>query len=153
MFAKALPVLTLLAQASTLVSAEVTLAIGVSSTLIPSLPGGEPSIGCQMFTNMVSDGQGLALDGSGPQDDCPAADVFLFCRRWGCPFQMTFGNHLVEVTVESDNADDKSITVTATGLNSGTTTVTCPWNPINLVKTDSGSLDQLWQCDISAIQG
>ncbi|KAJ5551252.1 hypothetical protein N7461_005950 [Penicillium sp. DV-2018c] len=153
MFTKSLSALALLVHASTLASGELTLQIGYSATVFPTLPGGDPGIGCGLYA--VATGNGDTRDatftGDEPTDGCPAADKALFCSRWGCPLDMTFGG-ILAVTVESDNTSDKSITVEATTLEGATTTVTCPWTPVVLSSSDNGSLNQEWVCDLSALQ-
>ncbi|KAL6910522.1 hypothetical protein GGI43DRAFT_390376 [Trichoderma evansii] len=150
MFVKSSSILLLLLSALRLASA-TTIKIGYSSTLVPGLPGPEPGVGCGMWAEAM-DGSDSALadfvtNGSEPTDDCPAADVVLFCQRWGCPFNMIFAQVLV-VTVNSDNHDDKSISVTATHLNGPTVTVTCPWVAETISSSDSGGLFAEWSCEV-----
>ncbi|KAJ5294899.1 hypothetical protein N7508_009720 [Penicillium antarcticum] len=154
MFKKPLPALALLIHASTLTFAADTVQIGYYAGLVGNLPGPEPSLGCGLWAQ-VTDGQTTALadfvsSGGVPSDSCPAADLSLFCSRWGCPFVMTF-DQVLALTVESDNSGDKSITVSATGLNGPTATVTCPWSIETISKDSSGSLYQTWLCDLSAL--
>jgi hypothetical protein len=153
MFTKPLSALALLMQALTLASASLTVQIGYSTTTFPSLPGGDPDIGCGLYA--VASGNGDVRDakfnGDEPTDGCPAAELSLFCSRWGCPLDMTFGG-ILAVTVESDNSDDKSISVKGTTLEGKTTTVTCPWSPETISKNDNGALYQEWLCDLSVLQ-
>lgn len=153
MFMKPLSAMVLLTQAATLVSADLTVQIGYSSTTFPTLPGGDPGIGCGLYA--VASGNGdtrsAKFTGKEPTDGCPAGDRALFCSRWGCPLDMTFGG-ILAVTVESDNGDDKSLSIKGTTLQGKTTTVTCPWSPKTISKSDSGALYQEWLCDLSGLQ-
>lgn len=155
MFFESSSALFLLLSASRLASASLTVQIGYYAGLVPGLPGPEPSIGCGLWAQ-ATDGSDTATANfvgteNEPTDGCPGADVALFCGRWGCPFDMTFAGVLA-LTVDSDNSDDKSISVTATGLNGGTATVSCPWATETIYKSDSGSLYSTWSCDVSAVQ-
>ncbi|KAH8129737.1 hypothetical protein FP744_10004486 [Trichoderma asperellum] len=155
MFVKSSSALWLLLGASKLASSSLTAQIGYFAGLVPGLPGPDPGIGCGLFAQ-VTDGSDtepatFVTSGGEPTDGCPAAEQALFCERWGCPFDMTFDG-VVAVTVDSDNSGDKSISVTATGLNGPTTTVSCPWTEETLSSSDSGSLYSTWSCDLSALQ-
>lgn len=155
MFIKSSSALCLLLSASNLASASLNAQIGYFAGLVASLPGPEPSLGCGLWAQ-ATDGSDTELadfigTDSQPSDSCPGADVALFCGRWGCPFDMTFAGVLA-LTVESDNSDDMSISVTATGLNGGTATVTCPWTIETITSSDSGSIYSTWSCDLGAVQ-
>lgn len=155
MFVKPSSALFLLLSASKLASASLTVQIGYYAGLVPGLPGPEPSLGCGLWAQVTDGSDTVTADFVGtdsePSDSCPGADVVLFCGRWGCPFDMTFAGVLA-LTVDSDSSDDMSITVTATALNGGTTTVTCPWTEDTIYQSDSGSLFSTWSCDVSSIQ-
>lgn len=118
MFSKTLSVLALLVYGSELASAAYSVKIGYLATLVPGLPGPEPSDGCGLWAQL-SDGSSTSLPDFTnnpddlPTDDCPAAEIALFCSRWGCPFPMTFNGGAIAVTVESENSDDMSISASA----------------------------------------
>ncbi|EHK47891.1 uncharacterized protein TrAtP1_000590 [Trichoderma atroviride] len=153
MFVKPSSALFLLLSASRLASASLVAKIGYSAVLVPGLPGPEPGIGCGLWAQASTGSETASgnFGGNQPTDDCPAADVALFCGRWGCPFQMTFAG-VVGLTVNSDNSGDKSISVTAVGLNGGTTTVNCPWTPETISQSDSITIYSAWSCDVSGVQ-
>ncbi|KAL6907361.1 hypothetical protein GGI43DRAFT_397180 [Trichoderma evansii] len=109
MFVKSSSALCLLLSASRLASASLTVQIGYYAGLGPGLPWPEPSIGCGLWAQATADGTNTQVadfvgTDSQPSDSCPGADVALFCGRWGCPFDMTFGGTLA-LTVNSGNSD------------------------------------------------
>ncbi|KAK1245176.1 hypothetical protein MKX08_004805 [Trichoderma sp. CBMAI-0020] len=154
MFVQPSSALCLLLSASGLASASLIAKIGYSRVLVPGLPGTQPGIGCGLWAQ-VSTGSETASatfpNNGSPTDDCPAADQVLFCGRWGCPLQMLFGG-VIGLTVNSDNSGDKSISVTATGLNGNTVNVNCPWTPETISQSDSVTLFSAWSCDVSGVQ-
>ncbi|KAJ0123859.1 hypothetical protein J7T55_012330 [Diaporthe amygdali] len=121
------PALCLLLVSQTLYSTTVAiqntydLQIGYMATIVPGLPDplGGPGCGLWAEITLVGDSPEVAvMDGKSPSDGCPAADMALFCGRWGCPFTMTF-EQVVHMTVLADNGDDKSMTVRAAALEAG----------------------------------
>ncbi|KAF9248727.1 hypothetical protein DTO013E5_1481 [Penicillium roqueforti] len=155
MFIKPLSGIALLLHAAALTSAEFIVKIGYFGGLVPGLPSTEPGVGCGLYMTGIAEGQALSVDflpDHQPTDDCPAADLVLFCSRWGCPFETTF-EHLVEVTVLSDDSSDKSITVTGLALSGRSATVKCPWTPVTIGSQGGLGLYQEWVCDLSATQG
>ena len=155
MFVKSLSGIVLLLHASALASAEMIIKVGYFGGLVPGLPSTEPGVGCGLYMTASGDGGSLSADflpDHQPQDDCPAADLALFCSRWGCPFETAFES-LILFTVHEDNSDDKSITATALGINGKSTTVKCPWKPVTIASQLGAGLYQEWACDVSATQG
>lgn len=130
--------LTALALSSTTSAIQNTydLQIGYLATIVPLLPDPLGGPGCGLWAQITvvagvdpsPDNVGV-LDGKVPSDECPAADVALFCGRWGgCPYTMTF-EQVVHVTVLSENGGgdgDKSLNLRAAALEAGEVDVSCP---------------------------
>jgi hypothetical protein len=156
MFSKILSVLALLVYGSELASAAYSVKIGYLATLVPGLPGPEPSDGCGLWAQL-SDGSSTSLPDCTnnpddlPTDDCPAAEIALFCSRWGCPFPMTFNGGAIAVTVESEISDDMSISASASDSSGARVTVTCPWSPETISENDSEQTVSSWSYDFSSL--
>jgi hypothetical protein len=133
-----------------LVVAEFGNSAGLGVT--PDQPGG--GIGCGLLHRFRYEGEVRSWD-TDEVDGCPAADLALFCDRWGgCPRNFNWastGTAAWAINVESDNHDDRSITATISALDGRSQTVVCPWAPYEEGSFETVRFDWIWACNFDQV--
>ncbi|PCD20166.1 hypothetical protein FGRA07_11769 [Fusarium graminearum] len=105
-------------------ASKFNLEIGYFSILVPPIGGNIPGIGCGPWGRVTgSDGSTTkSISGLKGNDECPSAEIYNYCQRFGCPQTWKVDNVLA---FEIQSGSGKNLRVKGTKLNGKTQTVTC----------------------------